>query len=86
MQGEQYQPDVLHPGWAPGAVAPLPSYVPEGMQYTLQYSSSESNADFYTSSQPQVSWGGRPLARSSAARQRGARGGCPGWRAGLQRL
>jgi len=27
MMGEQYQPDVLHPAWAPGAVAPLPSFL-----------------------------------------------------------
>ena len=55
MTGEEYQPDVLHPAWAPGAVVPLPSYTPEGyVQYTLQYDSADSNGDFFTPPQPQA--------------------------------
>lgn len=55
MMGEQYQPDVLHPAWAPGAVAPLPSFHPDWfVQYNMQYGSGESNADFFTAAQPRV--------------------------------
>ena len=70
--GEEYQPDLLHPAWAPGAVAPLPRFEPHwSVVYNMQYSNGESNQDFITGAQPQVG----VLAR--LGRPRGA-----GWRAG----
>ena len=72
MMGEEYQPDLLHPAWAPGAVAPLPRFEPHwSVVYNMQYSNGESNQDFITGAQPQVG----VLAR--LGRPRGE-----GWRAG----
>lgn len=53
MMGEEYQADLLRPAWAPGAVAPLPRFVP-AFKYTMQYGKSGSNGDVYTSHQPLV--------------------------------
>lgn len=54
MMGEEYQCDLLHPAWAPGAVVPLPSFTPN-LHYTLQYGRADSNGDFFTPPQPRVS-------------------------------
>lgn len=53
MMGDEYQYDVLHPAWAPGAAAPLPSFEPS-VQYTPQYGSADSNGDFFVPGQPLV--------------------------------
>lgn len=53
MMGEEYQYDVLHPAWAPGAVVPLPSFVPT-VPYTPQYGKADSNGDFFSPGQPLV--------------------------------
>lgn len=75
MMGEEYQPDVLHPAWAPGAVTPLPSYTPaDYVQYTMQYGNAESNGDFFTSVQPRVSALQLPSWQGPAG---GGQHGCP---------